>query len=154
MPSARRAIRGQKNRPFSGLFPIVLITALKRGIPVNRRRLIAGSAAICATSTLGGMALSKTASGLIVPPEEDRHERTFMQWPVNRKVHPEKAFLDILQKTIADIANTIVEFEHVTILVAKEDQKRAKTLISNKIEIWNIPTEDLWCRDSGPLFAK
>ncbi|MCP4103088.1 MAG: agmatine deiminase family protein [Lentisphaerae bacterium] len=121
---------------------------------MNRRHLIAGGAAICATSALGNTALTKTPAGLFVPPEEDRHERTFMQWPVNRQVHPERAFLDILQQTIADIANTIVEFEPVTLLMAKEDQKRARSLISEAVEIWNTPTEDLWCRDSGPLFAK
>lgn len=29
---------------------------------------------------------------LHVRPEEDPHEATFMLWPVNREVHPEKAF--------------------------------------------------------------
>lgn len=98
--------------------------------------------------------MPKGEPSLIVPPEEDRHERTFMQWPVNRQVYPERAFLDILQQTIADIANTIVEFEPVTLLAAKEDQKRARAMISDAVEIWDIQTDDLWCRDSGPLFAK
>lgn len=98
--------------------------------------------------------MSAETAKLIVPPEEGKHDRTFMQWPVNRQVHPDKAFLDILQQTIADIANTISTFEPVTMLVAKEDQKHALSLLSGDVELWNIPTEDLWCRDSGPLFAK
>lgn len=91
---------------------------------------------------------------LIVPPEEDPHESTFMQWPVNKMVHPDREFLDILQQTIADIANSIVEFEPVIMLMAKVDQQKAQRYLSSKIEIWDIPTEDLWARDSGPLFAK
>ncbi len=90
----------------------------------------------------------------IVPPEEAPHERTFMQWPVNRKVHPEGVFLDILQQTIADIANTIVEFEPVVMLVDKLNQRKARSRLLSKVELWDIPTEDLWCRDAGPLFAR
>lgn len=98
--------------------------------------------------------VSKGGSNLVVPPEEGPHARTFMQWPVNRKVHPERAFLELLQQTIADIANTISEFEPVALLAAKQDHKRLHAMVSKSVEIWDIPTEDLWCRDSGPLFAK
>lgn len=97
--------------------------------------------------------MAKPNPKLVVPPEEAPHERTFMQWPVNRQVHPETAFLHILQKTIADIANTIAEFEPVVVLAAKEDHPAARKRLSDTIGIWDIPTEDLWCRDSGPLFA-
>ncbi len=40
-----------------------------------------------------------------------------MQWPVSRIVHPDAAFLELLQLTIAEIANTIVEFEPVVMLM-------------------------------------
>lgn len=90
---------------------------------------------------------------LIVPPEETLHEFTFMQWPVNRQVHPDKFYLDLLQKTIADIANTIVEFEPVVMLAAKQHHSAARRYLADTIELWDIPTDDLWCRDSGPLIA-
>jgi agmatine deiminase len=76
-----------------------------------------------------------------------------MQWPVNRRVHADRAFLDSLQETIAQVANLIVEFEPVTMLAAKQDHPRARKHLSGKVELWDVPTEDLWCRDSGPLFA-
>ncbi|MEO1159877.1 MAG: agmatine deiminase family protein [Pseudomonadota bacterium] len=91
---------------------------------------------------------------LLVPAEEDHHERTFMQWPNNRRVHPERAFLDILQQTIVDIANTIAEFEPVVLLAAAEDHVAARRRLTAAVELWDVPTEDLWCRDSGPLFAR
>ncbi len=128
---------------------------MNRKLPLTRRRLIAGAAAVGVSNLVSRIAMtSPNETNLIVPAEEDRHERTFMQWPVNRKVHPEKAFLRLLQQTIADIANTVSEFELVTLLAAKEHHKQLRRMISGAVELWDIPTDDLWCRDSGPLFAR
>ncbi|MEJ8474505.1 agmatine deiminase family protein [Roseibium algae] len=92
-------------------------------------------------------------SGFYVPAEETPHERTFMQWPVNRTVHPDRYFLNDLQKTIADIANAIADFEPVVLMMDKSEAANARRYLSSNIDIWDIPTDDLWCRDSGPLFA-
>lgn len=120
---------------------------------MRRRAVLAGGSALAAMGGHVSTGKAKLPDGFHVPPEEERHQRTFMQWPVNREVHPDRAFLDMVQQTIADIANTIVDFEPVTLLMAAEDTGRAKAKLSDAIEVWDIPTEDLWCRDSGPLFA-
>jgi agmatine deiminase len=117
---------------------------------MKRRGVLATGAAF---SMIGSGVMAGTRKGLIVPPEEDAHDRTFMQWPVNRRVHPEPLFLRMLQETIADIANTIAQFEPVVMLVAASDQASAAKLLSADVELWDIATEDLWCRDSGPLFG-
>lgn len=93
-------------------------------------------------------------TGLRVPAEEDRHQRTFMQWPNSRAVYDDAAFLGMTQATIAEIANTIAEFEPVTMLAAAEHHARIGRMVSGDVDLWDIPTEDLWCRDSGPLFAR
>ncbi|GAA6192106.1 agmatine deiminase family protein [Phaeobacter sp. NW0010-22] len=98
------------------------------------------------------MALSNT--GFRVPPEELRHQRTFMQWPVIKQVYGRGRFLRDVQATIAEIANTIAEFEPVTMLAPPAHHSSARKLLSNSVTLWDIPTDDLWCRDSGPLFAK
>lgn len=98
--------------------------------------------------------MAKGQTGLYVPPEEEPHQRTFMQWPASRLVHRDSIFLEMLQQAIADIANAIVAFEPVVVLAAKADHNRARSILSSKVELWDIPTEDLWCRDAGPLFAK
>ena len=90
---------------------------------------------------------------LHVPPEEATHQRSFMQWPVNRRIHPDPVFLQMLQQTIADIANVIAEFEPIVMLAANEHHRSARRLLSDRVELWDVATEDLWCRDSGPLFA-
>ena len=90
---------------------------------------------------------------LHVPAEWTPHERTFMQWPASLDTYEDAAFLDWVQQTIAEIANTISEFEPVTLLMDARHIPGARRLVSERVEIWDIPTEDLWCRDSGPLFA-
>ncbi|MTI46104.1 agmatine deiminase family protein [Roseibium hamelinense] len=91
--------------------------------------------------------------GYFVPAEEVRHERTFMQWPASTRVHPDPDFLMDLQESIADIANTISAFEPVVMLMNRKHALLARRMLSNNVEIWDIPTDDLWARDSGPLFA-
>lgn len=121
---------------------------------MDRRHFLTNSAALGFANLFSGMAMSETSRNIHVPPKESRHSGTLMQWPVNKFVHPEAEFLDLLQKTISDIANTIVEFEPVTMLVAKPYHNQAKRFLSSKVAFIDILTDDLWCRDSGPLFAK
>ncbi|MEM1317658.1 MAG: agmatine deiminase family protein, partial [Pseudomonadota bacterium] len=97
---------------------------------------------------------AKEATALHVPAEDEPHELTFMQWPVSRRVHPDQSFLAAVQQTIADVANTIAEFEPVIMLTAAQNHQQARRLLSAQVELWDIPTEDLWCRDSGPLIAR
>lgn len=93
-------------------------------------------------------------NGFHVPAEEEPHQRTFMQWPVNRQVYRDRVYLEMTQRTIADIANTIAAFEPVVVMAHPYDQRNARKWLSENVEIWDIPTEDLWCRDAGPIFAK
>ncbi len=89
-----------------------------------------------------------------LPEESDRHLRTFMQWPVSRTVYPDSLFLEMVQSTIADIANAIVQFEPVVMLMDRQFENTARKKLSKSVEIWDIPTEDLWCRDAGPVFVR
>jgi agmatine deiminase len=119
---------------------------------MKRRELLAGGT----TAALVQLLPVDAAASLIaftVPAEENRHAGTLMQWPVNRSVYRDEFFLELTQKTIGDIANTIAEFEPVTMLAAKSDHTRARHKLSDKVTLWDIPTEDLWCRDAGPIFA-
>ncbi|MEM6381830.1 MAG: agmatine deiminase family protein [Pseudomonadota bacterium] len=88
-----------------------------------------------------------------MPAEEEPHARTFMQWPVSRAVYDDRRFLRAVQKTIADIANTISQFEPLTMLAAAEHHADLRRQLAGDIELWDIPTEDLWCRGSGPIFV-
>ena len=122
---------------------------------LSRRALLAS--AVCAPAALGqGAPLgARTPDARVhVPPEEAPHQRTFMQWPVNRSVYDDDAFLQATQTTIVDIANTIARFEPVTLLADGHHHAGLRRRLSGAVSLWDIPTDDLWCRDAGPLFAR
>lgn len=91
------------------------------------------------------------ADGFYVPAEEQPHELTLMQWPASRQVHRDPVFLDMLQDSIARIANTVAEFEPVILLADRALHTQVTRRVSGAVELWDVPTEDLWARDSGPI---
>jgi len=99
------------------------------------------------------MAMAEQSDGLYMPAEDAPHERTFMQWPVSRRVYSHSGFLRLVQNKIAEIANIISEFEPVVMLAAGTHRMDMAQRLSSNIDIWDVPTEDLWCRDSGPIFV-
>ncbi len=122
----------------------------------SRRTLIRSSAAFGASfllPSIGRAAPPAGSAGFYFPDEAAPHERTIMQWPVNRTVYSDPAFLEKLQETIALVANAISEHEPVVMLMGKEHEELARKLLGAKVEIWDIPTDDLWARDSGPAFV-
>ena len=129
----------------------------------SRRLMIEmGLTGLAATTSAARAAVRLPASQPVVadlrlqsfhmPLESEPHERTFMQWPVARSVYGAKD-LALVQRAIADIANAIAEFEPVVLLGSDVGRTGNKQLLSSKVELWNIPTDDLWCRDSGPTFV-
>lgn len=120
---------------------------------VSRRSFIKTVSAAASLIGLGQMAQASLPDGFYVPPEEDRHELCFMQWPVTREIYPTRDDRDYIQEVIARIANTISEFEPVVMLADKSQHKDARRLLGRGVALWDIATDDLWCRDSGPLVA-
>jgi len=87
-----------------------------------------------------------------MPDESDRHKRTWMAFGASAKIWGDKLPPDV-QRNLALIANTIVEFEPVTMLVRNADIGLAKRLLSPKVETLVCPLDDLWIRDTGPVFV-
>lgn len=122
---------------------------------MTRRSLFRSVTAAGSLSLLprGASAAGAGSSGFRYPEETDPHERTFMQWPVNPAVYGDADFLFDLQATVAEIASTIAAFEPVVMLAAAVHHRAIKKLVSGQVELWDIPTDDLWARDSGPSFV-
>ncbi len=114
-----------------------------------RRHVLAALAGIAAASRATGQPADRWS----VPAEDAPHARTFLQWPVDRTVYPERWFLDDVQHTIATLANTIAAFEPVVVLAAAEQHAAIRLQVAEAVTLWDIPTDDLWARDSGPLFV-
>jgi agmatine deiminase len=118
------------------------------------RRQILGAAPALALG-LTGCAMAADEGPVMtwhMPLESAPHLRTFMQWPVSLDVYDPRSLRSV-QRAIATVANTIAEFEPVVMLAGAEHHAAARRLLSADIEIWDIPTDDLWCRDSGPTFV-
>jgi agmatine deiminase len=132
---------------------------------INRRQaivtLVAGSASAAmspgdAEAVLGQPATMLPDARLAdyeMPLESEPHERTIMQWPVSLAVYDAPS-LRAVQMKIALIANAISQFEPVVMLASAAAAKAARAHLGRAVEIWDIPTDDLWCRDSGPTFVK
>lgn len=90
-----------------------------------------------------------------MPAEWETHERTWMAWPSNgytlgdTDVDANKA-----RQTWANVANAIVNFEPVTMIVNPGDTEIAKNFLDARVEIVEAPLNDAWMRDIGPTFVK
>jgi agmatine deiminase len=123
---------------------------------LSRRSFLHGAAALSGAGLFaqrGFAATGAASAGFFYPEESMPHERTFMQWPVDTAIHSDATFLETLQKTISMIANRISDFEPVVMMMAKDHEQAARKLLGQKVEIWDIATDDLWARDSGPSFV-
>ena len=66
-----------------------------------------------------------------------------MQWPADPAVYTDRYHLKQAQKTIAKIAITISAFEPMIMLADAVLHASASKLLSDQMELWNIPTNDL-----------
>jgi agmatine deiminase len=86
-----------------------------------------------------------------MPEEAAPHVRTLMQWPVHASIYGGAKYLRETQSAIETIARAISRFEPVAIMA---EAKHHEDIGSHKnIEFWDVPTDDLWARDSGPTFV-
>ncbi|MFB6610989.1 agmatine/peptidylarginine deiminase [Agromyces sp. NPDC056379] len=89
-----------------------------------------------------------------MPSETAPHERTWMAFPVEVNVADETS--GGAERTFAAwaaVANAIVGFEPVTILVDPSELDRARALLDPAVEIVECPVDEFWMRDHGPTFV-
>ncbi|MFM6980357.1 MAG: agmatine/peptidylarginine deiminase, partial [Micrococcales bacterium] len=84
-----------------------------------------------------------------MPAEWQAHERTFMAWPTADYTRAEAQF-----KAWAQVANAVVDFEPVTMLVNQGDLQLAQKYLSQKVELHETRLDDAWMRDIGPTYVR
>ncbi len=90
-----------------------------------------------------------------MPAEWEQHSRTWMAWPSNGYTLGETELdADLARQTWANVANAIVRFEPVTIIVNPGDEAIAKTFLDERVQIVTAELNDAWMRDIGPTFVK
>lgn len=82
--------------------------------------------------------------------EWDEHERTFMSWPTEAiwgRDTPE------VTQEIARLAQTISQFEPVTLLASPEHEQDAAERAGSSVSVLPLAVDDLWARDTVPVFV-
>ena len=88
--------------------------------------------------------------GFRMPAEFEKQDEIFMLWP--QRPDNWRNGAKPAQKAYADVAEAIAEFEPVTMLVSDEQFENCRTMLSNKIRVIEMSSNDAWIRDCGPTF--
>jgi agmatine deiminase len=87
-----------------------------------------------------------------MPPEWAPHERTLMAWPQRESLWG--ARMADVKREYAGVANAIAAFEPVLMVAAPGRVAEVRELCSDAVEPIEIPIDDSWLRDSGPIFVR
>ena len=86
------------------------------------------------------------------PAEWEPHERTLMGWPCRTEL-----WGDTLIRARADyatVANAIAAFEPVTMIAnSGADAEEARGACATGVEVVELPLDDSWLRDYGPIYS-
>jgi agmatine deiminase len=88
-------------------------------------------------------------AGARLPAEWEPHERTLMCWPARDDLWGPLRPRAV--EDVAIIASTISGFEPVTVVAPPGRGEEALHWCSGDVEVVEIPIDDSWARDSGPL---
>jgi agmatine deiminase len=92
-------------------------------------------------------------SAIRLPAEWEPHERTLMAWPCRLELWGET--IDRARAEYAATANAIAEFEPVTVLANPgADAARARAACGGSVEVVELPLDDSWLRDCGPIYVR
>ncbi len=89
----------------------------------------------------------------LMPDESEVHERTWMAFGASAAVWG-KRLLPQVQRDLATIALAIARYEPVSMLVRPADMAVAQRLMGSQVALWPCPVDDLWMRDTGPVFVR
>ena len=85
-----------------------------------------------------------------MPGEFARHERTVICWPTRLSVYGEH--ISEARSAHAALARTISGFESVTMIANPGDGDDARTRCGSTVDVVEIPIDDSWFRDTGPIY--
>jgi len=86
-----------------------------------------------------------------LPAEWELHEGTAMCWPVRDEMWGNQ-FANA-EAVHAEVANAIARFEPVTMIAPPRCSERAASMCGHGVDVIEIPIDDSWFRDSGPIYV-
>lgn len=94
---------------------------------------------------------AQTAADTRFGAEWERHQLTVMSWPTELIWGEDVA--DV-RADIAAVARAIAEFEPVTLIASPGDERDAARQVGSGVEVVPIAVDDLWARDTVPVFVE
>ncbi|GAA2829758.1 agmatine deiminase family protein [Kitasatospora sp. CM 4170] len=89
--------------------------------------------------------------GYRMPAEWTEHEGCLMAWPTRADLWGDT--LDEARREYAEVARAIAAFEPVTMVACPGQGDEARVLCGEGVEVVELPIDDSWFRDSGPIFV-
>jgi agmatine deiminase len=88
-----------------------------------------------------------------MPAETDLHERTLMAWPTEIRRPFWEGHVEEARSAWAAVAREVARFEPVTMVVDLGELSSADVELGgvSGIELLELPVDDCWMRDSGPI---
>lgn len=116
-----------------------------------RRRTLLKTLALANMASLP-LAQAAPATSWLMPDEAEPHTRTWMAFGASASVWGDKLLPEV-RRNLAGIALAIAEHEPVSMLVRPADMALAKQLMGSAVERIPAALDDLWMRDTGPVFV-
>lgn len=136
------------------------------GIPITRRRALAaagfgllGVGVGVSGCTAGAPSAGRDESGesgrmtatTRFGAEWEPHELTVLSWPTARIWGRD---VSSVREEIATLAATIAEYEPVLLLASPGEERAAAAACGRGVEVVAMPVDDLWARDTVPVFVE
>ncbi len=85
------------------------------------------------------------------PAEWEPHSGTAMCWPARSEMW--RGQFAAAERAHAEVADAIARFEPVTMIAAPRTAERAAAMCGDGVEVVELPIDDSWFRDSGPIYT-
>lgn len=118
----------------------------------TRRRLL-GNLGLAPLGIAAAAASAATPETWHMSDEGDPHHATWMSFGPSEKVWGRR-LLTPVREQLAGIARSIAAFEPVHMLVRAQDHDLAARLCGDRVQLLVQRIDDLWMRDTGPVFVR
>ena len=90
--------------------------------------------------------------GLFMPARWVEHERTLVSWPCLEWAFA-TGHLEDAKAEWAEVIRAILRFEPVTVIASPGHSEEVVSACGASVEVFEIPIDDCWIRDNGPIFV-
>lgn len=106
-----------------------------------------------ATPPLDNGSTSNQGQDWLMPDEAEAHKATWMAYGASSAIWT-RAQVPQVQLALARIANAIAAYEPVNMLVRQSELETARQLLDPRVTLIPAKLDDLWMRDTGPVFVR